>query len=250
MAIVGAGPVGSLAALYAAQRGYNVEVDELRPERGMKALRKAEQPDLLQRVIDASIPIRGRMIHGKKSFGDTFELSEGFDTLDNFVRANFHGTALFEDEDWLPHSAEVKFDMMLGADGAHSTVRYNMMKVSCMDYQHEYIDLLWCEFNIKPGKAHNDGARGWKIMPNCLHIWPAGDFTFIAIPNKVRYFEFSARKFLCLPSLTELGRLFASTVFMPASIFATLKADESQIPSFFDANFPGVRNHISDKSLI
>lgn len=52
-------------------------------ERGMKALRKAEQPDLLQRVIDASIPIRGRMIHGKKSFGDTFELSEGFDTLDN-----------------------------------------------------------------------------------------------------------------------------------------------------------------------
>ncbi|KAM3474847.1 hypothetical protein MY5147_004047 [Beauveria neobassiana] len=76
---------------------------------------------------------------------------------------------------------------MLGADGAHSTVRYNMMKVSCMDYQHEYIDLLWCEFNIKPGKAHNDGARGWKIMPNYLHIWPAGDFAFIATPNKDGY---------------------------------------------------------------
>lgn len=29
--IVGAGPVGSLAALYAAQRGYNVELYELRP---------------------------------------------------------------------------------------------------------------------------------------------------------------------------------------------------------------------------
>jgi kynurenine 3-monooxygenase len=31
IAIVGAGPVGSLAALYAAQRGYDVEVYELRP---------------------------------------------------------------------------------------------------------------------------------------------------------------------------------------------------------------------------
>lgn len=29
--IVGAGPVGSLAALYAARRGYQVELYELRP---------------------------------------------------------------------------------------------------------------------------------------------------------------------------------------------------------------------------
>lgn len=29
--IVGAGPVGSLAALYAAQRGHDVEIYELRP---------------------------------------------------------------------------------------------------------------------------------------------------------------------------------------------------------------------------
>ncbi len=29
--VVGAGPVGSLAALYAAVRGFNVEVYELRP---------------------------------------------------------------------------------------------------------------------------------------------------------------------------------------------------------------------------
>lgn len=31
IAIVGAGPVGSLAALYAAERGYQVELYELRP---------------------------------------------------------------------------------------------------------------------------------------------------------------------------------------------------------------------------
>lgn len=37
---------------------------------------------------------------------------------------------------------------------------------------------------------------------------------------------------------------------MPAGRFATLEADESRIPHFFDTNFPGVRNYISDKSLI
>ena len=30
LVVIGAGPVGALAALYAAQRGYNVEVYELR----------------------------------------------------------------------------------------------------------------------------------------------------------------------------------------------------------------------------
>ena len=30
MVIIGAGPVGALAAIYAAKRGYNVEVYELR----------------------------------------------------------------------------------------------------------------------------------------------------------------------------------------------------------------------------
>jgi kynurenine 3-monooxygenase len=33
--VVGAGPVGSLAALYAAQRGHEVEIYELRPGESM-----------------------------------------------------------------------------------------------------------------------------------------------------------------------------------------------------------------------
>lgn len=31
LVVIGAGPVGALAALYGAQRGYDVEVYELRP---------------------------------------------------------------------------------------------------------------------------------------------------------------------------------------------------------------------------
>ncbi|KAM3563252.1 hypothetical protein ARSEF4850_002409 [Beauveria asiatica] len=235
MVIVGAGPVGTLAALYAAQRGYAVEstyirdpgVGSLSPgksinlalsERGMNALRHAGQPELLQRVLDASVPMRGRMIHGKTVSGDLYEVSQDFDALGrtNFaidraalnanlldcldalpnvklffnhklIHVDFHNCmALVEDRDWLSQSIEVKFDIMLGADGARSAVRYHMMNISRMDYQHEYLD---------------DGS-------------------------------------------------FTCTLFMPASRFAALEADESQILPFFDANFPGVRNHISDTSLI
>lgn len=110
------------------------------------------------------------------------------------VSADFHsGTALVEDGDWLSQATKVRFDIMLGADGAHSAVRCNMMKISRMDYQHEYLDVLWCEFRMKPGKVRADGSCAWKISPDHLHIWPAGDSMFIAIPNKVTPSDSSSR---------------------------------------------------------
>ncbi len=101
--------------------------------------------------------------------------------------------AWIEDRDRLspsgrPREMEIDFDIMLGADGAHSAVRYHMMKFSRMDYQQEYIDTLWCEFRIEPGQAQTDVAAGsetWKISPNHLHIWPGQNFMFIAIPSEV-----------------------------------------------------------------
>ena len=47
----------------------------------MNALRQAGQPQLLQRVLDTSVPMRGRMIHGRKKSGDFFEMSQDFDAL-------------------------------------------------------------------------------------------------------------------------------------------------------------------------
>jgi len=41
--VVGAGPVGSLAALYAAQRGHDVEIYELRPGKVIHTWRLAAQ---------------------------------------------------------------------------------------------------------------------------------------------------------------------------------------------------------------
>lgn len=81
---------------------------------------------------------------------------------------------------------QVSFDLMIGADGAHSAVRYHMMKFTRMDYSQEYIDTLWCEFRITPREARPDiPASRFAISPNHLHIWPGKEFMFIAIPSEV-----------------------------------------------------------------
>lgn len=81
---------------------------------------------------------------------------------------------------------EISFDLLIGADGAHSATRYHMMKYTRMNYQQEYIDTLWSEFNI-PAREHSKGdpESRFAISPNHLHIWPGREFMFIAIPNYV-----------------------------------------------------------------
>lgn len=82
---------------------------------------------------------------------------------------------------------QIDFDLMIGADGAHSAVRYHVMKFARMDYRQDYIDTLWCEFQIKPNETTAESApmAKFKISPNHLHIWPGKDFMFIAIPSVV-----------------------------------------------------------------
>jgi kynurenine 3-monooxygenase len=95
----------------------------------------------------------------------------------------------------LDEEIEINFDLLIGADGAHSSTRYHLMKYTRMDYQQEYIDTLWCEFHIdakevQPGEDPNSRFR---IDPNHLHIWPGKDFMFIAIPS-----------FVCLSSPSQI----------------------------------------------
>ncbi|KAH8716370.1 Kynurenine 3-monooxygenase [Beauveria bassiana] len=89
--VVGGGPVGALSALYAARRGYAVELYELRDdpnygsqsarpdiaviplalsERGIRAIAEAGVPGLLDRILDNSRPIDTRMIHTRDSHGN------------------------------------------------------------------------------------------------------------------------------------------------------------------------------------
>lgn len=114
----------------------------------------------------------------------------------------------------------VNFDLLIGADGAHSAARYHLMKYARMSYQQEYIDTLWCEFHIQPQKTENSKSA-FAISPNHLHIWPGGSLMFIAIPS--------------------FDKSFTCTLFAPQSYFDTLSAHpESDLEAFFAKHFPGV----------
>lgn len=140
------------------------------------------------------------------------------------------------DVDGRPRETEVAFDLMLGADGAHSSVRYHMMKFTRMDYEQRYIDTLWCEFQIQPLPDHSEKAKAddpmsrFRISPNHLHIWPGKEFMFIAIPSD--------------------DGTFTCTLFAPGVHYARLEADPSAIPAFFDTHFPGVTALIPPADLI
>lgn len=86
-----------------------------------------------------------------------------------------------------PAEIEIDFDLMIGADGAHSAVRYHLMKFTRMNYHQVYIDTLWCEFQIKPRhlSSTSPDESKFRISPNHLHIWPGKEFMFIAIPSDV-----------------------------------------------------------------
>ncbi len=136
---------------------------------------------------------------------------------------------------------EITFDLMIGADGAHSATRYHLMKYTRMDYKQEYIDTLWCEFRIEQklenwggmedgGKSEEETFKAkFKMSPNHLHIWPGKDHMFIAIPSQ--------------------DGSFTCTLFMPSVAYTSLSHNPSNLVPFFDTNFPGVSTLISPTSL-
>ena len=140
-----------------------------------------------------------------------------------------------------PEEVEVSFDFMIGADGAHSSVRYHLMKYARMNFQQDYIDTLWCEFTIQPANPASTTALpesakdGFRLSPNHLHIWPS-----MAMDGPM---------FIAIPSA---DKSFTCTLFMPAIHFTQLDeqlsdkssstADSTQdhLTTFFEMNFPGV----------
>lgn len=123
-----------------------------------------------------------------------------------------------------PQEIEIDFELILGCDGAHSSVRYHMMKYLRMDYAQTYIDTLWCEFTIPPAEdacqPSPSAAEGFATSPNHLHIWPSDDKMFIAIPST--------------------DKTFTCTLFAPAATFAELESSEDSLQTIFNENFPGV----------
>ena len=73
---------------------------------------------------------------------------------------------------------EILSDFLIGADGAFSAVRNEMVNKYGYEYSFKKIDHDYKELHIPPSRN-----GGFLLEKNALHIWPRGDFMLIALAN-------------------------------------------------------------------
>jgi kynurenine 3-monooxygenase len=263
IAIVGAGLVGSLAAIYLARRGYKVTVFERRPDmrkgnadagrsinlalsnRGIRAL---EEIGLAEELKKVAIPMHGRVMHdraGKLTFQPYGKQGQFINSISrsglNMVLMNeaekLGAELIFEQRcsavnfekteltltDSSGRSKQQSFDLIIGADGAFSALRWAMQLTDRFNFSQHYIDHGYKELHIPAGE---EGA--FRLEKNALHIWPRESFMMIALPNP--------------------DGSFTCTLFFPFEgnpSFATLK-EKSAIASFLEQTFPDAIKLIPD----
>jgi kynurenine 3-monooxygenase len=215
--VAGAGLVGTLLALLLKRRGYDVVLCERRSDpraagsvggrsinlalsdRGLRALDLAGVRDDVEQV---AIPMPGRRMHAVDGTGPFMpyglngeairSVSRGglnIKLLDLLDRAGVpvHFEHRCEDADLgarrvrfsTPGGAvELQGDVVVGADGAFSAVRYAMQRTDRFEYSQTYLPHGYKELAIPAGP---DGA--FLLDKNALHIWPRSSFMLIALPN-------------------------------------------------------------------
>jgi kynurenine 3-monooxygenase len=250
VAIVGAGLVGSLLAIYLSKRGYQVSIFERRKDmrngnadagrsinlalsvRGIRALEEVGLAEELKRV---AIPMNGRMMHdlnGNLTFQPYGKEGQYINSISrsnlNIVlmnEAEKSGAQIFFEErctsidfqttTLTTTSGTKSFDLIIGADGAYSAVRWAMQVTDRFNFSQQYIDHGYKEFHIPAGPNAQ-----FKLEKNALHIWPRESYMMIALPNP--------------------DGSFTCTLFFPfegETSFATLKTKE-QFKDFFQHVFP------------
>jgi len=254
--IIGAGLAGALLATLLAQRGWKVEVFERRgdprlhgyaggrsinlalAERGLHALRQAGADG---GVLAQAVMMRGRMVHplggepelqryGRDDSEVIWSINRGELNTVLIEAAEAAGAVLHFDRrldrvDFDRGAIVVKgdgreeahrFDALVGADGAGSTLRAQMALRADLGERTEWLDHGYKELEIPPGPGGS-----FRIEANALHIWPRGHYMCIALPND--------------------ERTFTVTLFMPHAgphpSFETVP-DGDAARAFFEQEFP------------
>ncbi len=266
IALVGAGLVGSLLAIYLSRRGFSVDVFERRPDmrveeisagrsinlaistRGINAL---ERLGIEDQILAQAVPMRGRMIHsitGELSF-QPYGMDDS-ECINSISRATLNKALMTEAEKnpavkiHFNHKAVAvdfsKNEVHLLDENSKDVIAKKYDRLigtdgSASAIRHEMLGMqnyscneVALEYGYKELliSPHADGS--FKLEKNALHIWPRGNFMLIALPN----FEGS----------------FTCTLFLPfegAVSFEKLN-NNSQILSFFNKYFPDAVPLIDD----
>ncbi|HPJ53632.1 MAG TPA: NAD(P)/FAD-dependent oxidoreductase [Flavobacteriales bacterium] len=205
--------------------------------RGWTALRAAGVEEAVQRIV---VPVYARMTHDRDGKLTRLPYSIDERAIHSVSRGELNKVLLTEAER-LPNvtlhfdhrctgvdldtatcsfhdevegdNIAVRADVVLGADGAPSAVRQEMMK-GRFNFSQSFIEHDYKEIAFPPNA---DGTP--QMDPNCLHIWPRRQFMMMGLAN------------------TDGG--FTGTLFMPHEgeySFGTIK-DEQDLMRFFQAHF-------------
>jgi kynurenine 3-monooxygenase len=266
LTIAGAGLSGSLLAVFAARRGFDVDVYERRADprgaevvegrsinlalsaRGLAAL---EAVGLREQVEAFALPMAGRMMHGLDGTTSYLPYGRAGQAILSVSRRLLNETLLeaasrcegvrlhFESRctDLDPEAGTmvveqrgdtrtVPVGFVVGADGVWSAVRQRMFRTERFSFSQTFIEHGYKELTIAPGP---DGE--FQLDPGALHIWPRHEFMMIALPNP--------------------DRTFTCTLFLDwesdAECFAKLDTPEA-VRAFFHTWFPDALPLLPDLS--
>jgi len=174
-------------------------------ERGLNALR---QIGLDKQVMADALPMRGRMIHPIDGELDFQQYSvDGRRAINSISRGALNNALLDAAEQASgvrvvfdhrlvglePATGEMSFDtpegkvqaaadVVLGADGAGSAVRGQLLAHDEVTESLDFLDYGYKELSIPPT------GGDFALDPGALHIWPRGTSMMIALPNPDRSF--------------------------------------------------------------
>ena len=257
IAVIGAGLVGGLQALFLAKRGYRISILERRPDirnqeivagrsinlalsdRGWKAL---EHVGIAEEVRKMSIPMHGRMIHGVDGQTNFQPYGKEGQAIYSVSRGGLNQVLL----EWAGRNDHVSlhFDQKCqGIDLKSNTVTFKHTEsgdISKKNFDHIFgtdgafsavrsqlqrtdrfnysQDYLTHGYKELVIPPNEDGSH--RLAVNAFHIWPRGEFMRIALPNQ--------------------DGSYTLTLFFPfegPTSFASLDSDE-KIMSFFKKSFP------------
>jgi kynurenine 3-monooxygenase len=252
LTVIGAGPVGSLLALFLARRGHEVRIFERRPDmrrvdiaagrsinlavstRGLYAL---HQVGLDDEVLRQAIPMRGRMVHGTS--GEARFLRYGRDDSE-FINSMSRGelNKLLMTEAEKTGRVRIEFQQrVVGYERGRLRLRDEqsgdereapagvvfgsdgsasaLRSALGVATEQSWLDFGYKELTIPPARG-----GGFSLEKNALHIWPRKNFMLIALPN--------------------LDGSFTCTLFLAfegEESFAAIEEPEAA-EAFFAENFP------------
>jgi len=260
IAIIGAGLVGSLLAIYLVKRGYRITVFERRSDPGEKTvdegrsinlalstrgIRSLQEVGLADEVKQIAIPMHGRMMHDTNGNLSFLPYGKKGQFINSISRGGLNGILTDHAEQLgvrfvyehrctgidldntiatflnsAQKTLKQRFDIVIGADGAFSAVRSAMQITDRFNYAQQYLDHGYKELSIPAVKS------GAVFDANALHIWPRESYMMIALPN---------------PDHT-----FTCTLFFPFEGEPSFKSltDPSSVSRFFRNVFPDAIEHM------